>query len=406
MIEYITEKISINDNFDVQQNGINMKLFDEFDNESYQIEDNLQFESKSVNFFNIDEDENSNEKSVCKSSSIEQSVSFKKNTALTNTSEKINFQEIEEKKSFLSLKNIDNYEVFKKDNQLYFAEELASNDINTPDSFHNDPLTENISTPFFYDKITNTNLVQKNKNSSINTKTKKNEQRKDIFREVYDNHFYIFSPGESANYIRNLIKLISENNIDINSSKKGDKRKKRKFDLDNIRKKIKGRFLKTLKNTLNEKLVYAGSKYLFDFCPQIFVSDITKKGNIGSLNKTFREFFSMDFIEGKNNVNQINSQRCRENKNVIIYLEKNKTLSEKIGYKFYRNMKYYEIYNEYLNSKEFEEDIFELKNTESQKAKSDNEEYIKQYINLALNLNDFFSSEKKNSHFQSYINKY
>ena len=395
MIEYITENISINDNFDIQQNGIKFNLFDEFDDESYQNEDNLKFESKSVNFFNKDEDENSNEKSVCKSSSIELSVSFNKNTALTNTSGKINSQEIEEKESFLSLKNIDKYEVFKKDFQLYFVEELAPNILNVPDSFHNAPLTENISTPFFYDEITNENLVQKNKNSSINTKTKKNEQRKDIFREVYENHFYIFSPGESDNHIRNLIKLISENNIDVNSSKKGSKRKKRKFDLDNIRKKIKGRFLKTLKNTLNEKLVYAGSKHLFDFCPQMFVSNITKKGNRGVLNKTFREFFFMDFIEGKNKVNQINSQRCRENKNVIIYLEKNKTLSEKIGYEFFRNMKYYEIYNEYLNSKEFEDDIIELKHIESKKAQSDNEDYIKQYINLALNLNDFFSSGKK-----------
>ena len=392
MIEYITEKIGINDNFDVQQNSINNNLFDKFDYESYQNEDNLQFESKSVNFFNKDEDEDSNQKSVCKSSPIELSVSFNKHTALTNTSEKINSQEIEEKGSFLSLKNMDKYEVFKKDFQLNFVEELSPNILNEPDSFQNCPLTENILTPFFYDEITNANLVQKNNNSSINTKIKKNEQRKDIFREVYDTHFYIFSPGESDNYIRNLIKLISENNIDINSSKKGAKRKKRKFDLDNIRKKIKVRFLKTLKNALNEKLVNAGSKYLFDFCPQNFAADITKKRNRGALNKTFREFFFMDFIEGKNNVNQINSQRCRENKNVIIYLENNKTLSEKIGYKFYRNMKYYEIYNEYLNSKEFEEDIIKLKNTESKKAQSDNEDYIKQYINLALNLNDFFSS--------------
>jgi hypothetical protein len=395
MIEYITEKISINDNFDVQQNGININLFDELDDESYQDEDNLQFESKSFNFLNKDEIGDSNEKSVCKSVSVELSASLRKNTTLTNTSEKINSQETEEKKSFSSLKNIDKYEVFKKDFQNFFVEELPLNFLNVPYSFHITPLTENMLTPFFYDEITNANLFQKNKNSSINTKTKKNEQRKDIFREVHEAHFYIFSPGESDNYIRNLIKLISENNIDKNSSKKSNKRKKRKFDLDNIRKKIKGRFLKALKNALNEKLVYAGSKHLFDFLPQIFVSDITKKGNQGILNMTFREIFFMDFIEGKNKVNQINSQRCRENKNVIIYLEKNKTLSEKIGYEFFRNMKYYEIYNEYLNSKEFEKDIFELKNTESNKAQSDKEGYIKQYINLALNLNDFFSSGKK-----------
>ena len=392
MIECISEIINVNDSFDVRQNGINIKLFDEFNNESYQSEDNLLFKSKSANFFNEDEDENSKKISAFKSSSIELSLSSNKNTEFTNISEKINSKEIEEKKSFLNLKNIDIYETSKKDFQFYFIEESMSSDLNIPVSFHNDPLIENKSTLFFYDEITDSNLVQKNKNSSIITKSKKNEQRKDIFGVVY---YYIFSPGEFDNHIRKLIKLISENKIDINLSKKGDIRKRRKQNMDNIRKKIKVRFLKNLKNTLNKKLKYAGSKQLLDFLPPSFASDVSKKGNRGILNKTFKELFCMDFIKDKSRANQINSQRCKANKKVIDYLEINKTVSEKIGYKFYRNMKYYEIYNEYLNSKEFEEDIIKLKNRENKKAQSGKEDYIKQYINLALNLNDFFISEKK-----------
>ena len=395
MIECISEIIGVNDSFDVLQNGININLSDELYSESYQNEDNLLFKSKSANFFNKDEDEdedenpNSNEKSVFKSSSIELSVSSNKNNESTNTSEKINSKEIEEKKSFLNLKNIDIFDTSKKDFQIYFIEGLTSGVLNVPDSFHYESLIDNISTPFFCDEIRDSNLVQKNKNSSIITKTKKNEQRKDIFRVVYETNFYIFSPGEFDNCIRNLIKLISENKIIVNLSKKGD----RKHDLDNIRKKIKNRFLKNLKNALNKKLKYACSKHLFDFLPPSFVSDVSKEGNRGILNKTFKELFCMDFIKDKYKAKQINSQRCKANKKVIDYLEKNKTVSEKIGYKFYRNMKYYEIYNEYLNSKEFEEDIIKLKNKENIKAQSGNEEYIKQYINLALNLNDFFTSE-------------
>jgi hypothetical protein len=392
MIEYITEIISVNDSFDVQQNGININLSDEFDNESYQNEDNLLFKSKSANILNKDEDENSYKKSIFKSSSMELSVSSNKNTEFNNTSEKINSKEAEEKKSFLNLKNIDIFDTSKKDFQFYFIEELTSGVLKVPDSFYNESLIDSISTPFFYDEIRDSNLFQKNKNSSIITKTKKNEQRKDIFRVVYRTNFYIFSPGEFENCIRNLIKLISENKIDINLSKKGDTRKRRKYDLDDIRKKIKNRFLTNLKNALNEKLKHAGSEYLFDFLPPSFVSNVSKEENRVILNKTFKELFCMDFIKGKSKTNQINSQRCKANKKVIDYLEKNEAVSEKIGYQFYRNMKYYEIYNEYLNSKEFEEDIIKLKNTESKKAQSDNEEYIKQYINLALNLNDFFSS--------------
>ena len=48
-------------------------------------------------------------------------------------------------------------------------------------------------------------------------------------------------------------------------------------------------------------------------------------------------------------------------------------------------MKYCELYEEYLNSKEFEEDIIKL-------VKKESKEYIKQYINLALHLIDYFSS--------------
>ena len=184
-MDCISEIINVNDSFDVRQNGININLFDEFNNESYQSEDNLLFKSKSANFFNEDEDENSKKISAFKSSSIELSLSSNKNTEFTNISEKINSKEIEEKKSILNLKNIDIYETSKKDFQFYFIEESMSSDLNIPVSFHNDPLIENKSTLFFYDEITDSNLVQKNKNSII-TKTKKNEQRNnESFRLVF-----------------------------------------------------------------------------------------------------------------------------------------------------------------------------------------------------------------------------
>ena len=51
-------------------------------------------------------------------------------------------------------------------------------------------------------------------------------------------------------------------------------------------------------------------------------------------------------------------------------------------------MKYYEIYDEYINSREFEDDIIRLKEKEGEP-----EIYIKKYINLALELNDFFTSD-------------
>ena len=46
-------------------------------------------------------------------------------------------------------------------------------------------------------------------------------------------------------------------------------------------------------------------------------------------------------------------------------------------------MKYYEVFNEYLNSKEFEKEILKLK-------KKEDDIYIKKYITIAINLVDFF----------------
>ena len=52
---------------------------------------------------------------------------------------------------------------------------------------------------------------------------------------------------------------------------------KRKYKPDDIRKKIKARFHKAIKNIINENLKKAGSKYYFSFLPQIFISSISRK---------------------------------------------------------------------------------------------------------------------------------
>ena len=58
---------------------------------------------------------------------------------------------------------------------------------------------------------------------------------------------------------------------------------------------------------------------------------------------------------------------------MIEYLENNKVISEKSNYNIFKNMIYKQIYDEYLNSKEFELEIEALQKTESEK-------YIKLYI--------------------------
>ena len=100
------------------------------------------------------------------------------------------------------------------------------------------------------------------------------------------------------------------------------------------------------------------------------------------MNLSFKELFSTNFCEGQ----KIDDFNYHHNLSVINYLEANKEISEKSNYKKFKDMKFYEIYNEYLKSKEFEMEIASLK----QEKETDN--YIKNYIIKASDLIDFFSN--------------
>ena len=99
------------------------------------------------------------------------------------------------------------------------------------------------------------------------------------------------------------------------------------------------------------------------------------------LDLTFKELYSKDFCKGKIYSNS-SLQKYNDNLSVLQYLEKEKEISKKSKYDIFKDMKYYQIFDEYLRSKEFESDISKLKKQYSYK-------YIKNYIRLAFNLNDF-----------------
>jgi hypothetical protein len=180
--------------------------------------------------------------------------------------------------------------------------------------------------------------------------------------------------------------------VDAKSEKKNTKIKikdvqTRKENADNIRKKIKLRFLKHLKNVVNERLREAGATKIFKFLPQRFTSDITKKKNKAILNLSFKEIFSKNFFEGyplnENNGDLLNYYH---NISVLEYLEKNKEISEKSNFNIFKDMKFYQIFNEYLKSREFEMEIASLK------EEKENDKYIKNYIIKARDLIDFFAN--------------
>jgi hypothetical protein len=257
----------------------------------------------------------------------------------------------------------------------------------------------------------------KNKESKIEKRNKRNNNNNKFTNKNIFNVYSLFNPKEESekfqlirNEINDIILEYTKKEIkkDIFKSKSNSrkeyfeicqKRKSRKFKSDDIRKKIKARFLKSLKNRLNEKLTSEKSKYLFDFLPQCFICSITKKTNNNIiLNMTLKELMSTDFFnlfnydKKENRKTMLNKKRedadaKKYNKNlkVLEYLEQNKEISQRSNFDVIGKMTFKDLFNEYLKSKEFEEDILRLK-------KENNEDlYIKDYIIKAFNFVNYFS---------------
>ena len=257
-------------------------------------------------------------------------------------------------------------------------------------------------------KSTNEKTDEKKENGNIviiianNENTEKKDiyfigKKRRLFKVISKERFNIFNFGEYDEYSKIMInEALNENNKqpdNIFSIKKFKYSKitkkrlktigKRKNNSDLIRKKIKTRFYKYLKDTINEKLKLAGSKQFFDFLPQTFISNISKKYNIIFLNLTLEEILKRNLCLGKDN-KKSTLKKYLHNLSVLEYLEKNKEISRKSNFNNIKIMKLYEIYDEYLDSKEFKMEISKLK------EQKETDKYIKKYIILAKNLIDDF----------------
>ena len=233
---------------------------------------------------------------------------------------------------------------------------------NIPPNIENQPINENNEKSIEKENIINDNI--------------KNENMDYIKEEKLFNisNLNLFSPSCNPD-IRYIIndninkmpkpkrdnKFSFKKPFKISNKDKPKVRKKRKDKPDSIRKKIKGKLLKSTIKCINKKLKNANSKKQFVLFPHSFISNITKKGNDKSiLNMTFKELISMDFFERykkksstkeNSNKNMLKRKRkldCSDNnqdknpdkkkyiKNLKIlkYLEEenNKNISEKINF--------------------------------------------------------------------------
>ena len=166
--------------------------------------------------------------------------------------------------------------------------------------------------------------------------------------------------------------------------------KKRKDNPDIIRKKLKSKFHKTIKRIINNNLKKADSQKLFDFLPQCFLINLTKKLNSKFFELTYKELLSTDFIFELNKTNdyknlEIDKNNYLKNKEVLEYLDKNPNISKNSGFDIIKNMKYKDLLYNYFISKEFEDSLNDLKNEESQ-------EYIQSYMYHAKNYIQFYTT--------------
>lgn len=155
-------------------------------------------------------------------------------------------------------------------------------------------------------------------------------------------------------------------------------RRPRKENQDNIRKKIKRGFLnQALIGKLNVLLKNNGSRFFLAKFPQHFVCDVNKKVNQKLLNMTLEEIFETKELYKKE----------LENYNHNLKVVKSDDVKKNEEFQKIMNKKYYQLFEEYLNSKEFK--IDEIDRLKKYKMK---DYYIKKYIFLSRHFIEYFSN--------------
>ena len=242
--------------------------------------------------------------------------------------------------------------------------------------------------------VNNLNLT-KNQSQETNFTLKLPEKNKAVVSEDLASNY---KDEENLNYSGNLnddclFKFTTKKYFIAENGRRKKIKRNRKFKSDDIRKKIKSRFHKTFKNVLNKKLKEAGSELFFDFFPQCFIGNITKKLNYFCLELTFKELLLTDFISlcGKKDSPSIkvDNKKYLKNKEVLEYLENNPEISKKSGFNLIKVMKYKDLLKNYFNSAEFEDSIVKLK------KENENKDYALDYVIKAKKYIDYFSSYEK-----------
>ena len=158
----------------------------------------------------------------------------------------------------------------------------------------------------------------------------------------------------------------------------------RKYKPDSIRKKIKSRSLKKIKNILNSKIISAGGNTTFDYFPQVFVSNVKIDCNKKALLLSLRDLYMKDFGGLPKD-----REKLRNNRNVIKYLDEHPLVKKKGGIDLLLLFPFKKILLDYFYSKEFNKDLEKLHN------EGEDDEYVNKYKYLAYNWVEFYENDGK-----------
>ena len=215
-------------------------------------------------------------------------------------------------------------------------------------------------------KVDNIYKAIDNNDKGINTKMegiseKNEEQLKNVknlkFKVIHDvNSLKLFTQKMESNSMKEAFEEKNKGNKFFIA-----KKKRRKEMNDNIRKKVKSKFFKSIKKKLEDRL-----QSVKIFFAQKFIASVSKKEKENQL-------------MWEQNLYTILEKHLRINKNIILELLKN----DEIGKILLKD-----LYNEYLNSQEFEDNI-------PYNKKDATPSYINNYINKAKDLINYFTNNEK-----------
>jgi len=273
------------------------------------------------------------------------------------------------------------------DQSLYFLTtqilENSSNNIDSNNNFELGDKSAAINAVTNINNDTTGSLLNKVNNLDINNSSnnKNYPAPKNNFEQIQ-----IPTPLCSKNYTTD--KINKKGSVLFLNTKKERKNNKnviyRKLKPDSLRKKIKARFHKKLKQIINTKLKEAGSKYYLDSLPQSFITNINIAFNKPLLNMTMRELFKKTF-----GVKAKDREKIEYNRRTMKFIEETPEINNNSDISDFFDSKYSEIIRKYMGGKYLMEDIERLK------QEGEKEDYINRYTYIALHWIEFYENENK-----------